>query len=492
MNAIVYSRVSTDAQERDGTSLATQERACIEYAASRGFAVVDRVRDTASGFTLERPGLARVRSEALAGDIDVVLAYALDRLSRKQTHVAILVEEMEQLGVAIDFVTEDFEDTATGQLLRSVKAFAAELEREKIAEPTMRGKIERARSGRLPQGTGRGMYGYTYNRQTGKREVQGEQAAVVRRIFADFLSGKSCNRMANELNDRRTVLRSAAGALAPELRALGLVEPIQHVNRAIQEVAEKVGGGYRLPVGKPRHRGRPAPSASELDALLTNLGADEGWAGQRNVLFFGILAATGVRVRALLEIDGRDICLMGDGTVRLFLHDKASGGRFELELPCHFRDPLDAYFAAVNLSLVGRGKGRVGFGKAGAVWRGPNGKRWSTDQMRHRLRIACREAEIPDYTPHSFRAYFATQATSIAPRRVAALAGGWRGTERMDDHYVGVPRDAIERKLARIGVSRPGRRESLPDRQAAAARILSAAPGARATAEPVRADRLPA
>ena len=125
---------------------------------------------------------------------------------------------------------------------------------------------------------------------------------------------------------RRTVLRAAAGALAPELRALGLNDPIQHVNRAIQRVAEKVGGGYRLPVGKPRHRGRPAPSASELDALLTNLGADEGWAGQRNVLFFGILTATGVRVRAFLELDGREICLMGDGTVRLFLHDKASGG----------------------------------------------------------------------------------------------------------------------------------------------------------------------
>ena len=291
---------------------------------------------------------------------------------------------------------------------------------------------------------------------------------------------------------RRTVLRSVAGTLAPELKALGLSDPIQQVNRAIQRVAEKVGGGYRLPVGKPRHRGRPAPSASELDALLTNLGADEGWAGRRNVLFFGILAATGMRVRALLEIDGRDICLMGDGTVRLFLHDKASGGRFELELTRHFRDPLDAYFAAVNLSLVGRGKGRVGFGRAGPVWRGPNGNQWSYAWIGRRLRAACQAARTPDYTPHSFRAYFATQATSIAPRRVAALAGGWRGTERMDDHYVGVPRDAIERKLARIGVSRPGRRESLPDRQAAAARILSATPGARATAEPVRAGRLPA
>ena len=291
---------------------------------------------------------------------------------------------------------------------------------------------------------------------------------------------------------RRTVLRSAAGTLAPELRALGLIEPIQHVNRAIQRVAEKVGGGYRLPVGKPRHRGRPAPSASELDALLTNLGADDGWAGQRNALFFRILAATGIRVGALLELDGRDVRRVDDGAVHFFPHDKASGGRFELEVPSRFREPLEAYFNAVNQSLVGRGQGRVGFGKAGAVWRGPNGKRWSADQMRHRLRIACREAEIPDYTPHSFRAYFATRATSIAPRRVAALAGGWRGTERMDDHYVGVPRDAIERKLARIGVSRPDRRESLPDRQAAAARILAAAPGARATAEPVRAGRLPA
>ncbi len=291
---------------------------------------------------------------------------------------------------------------------------------------------------------------------------------------------------------RRTVLRSAAGALAPELRALGLVEPIQHVNRAIQEVAEKVGGGYRLPVGKPRRRGRPAPSTAEVDALLAIVGADEGWAGQRNALFFGILAATGLRVGALLALDGQDVRLMDDGAVRFFPHDKASGGRSELEVPSRFREPLETYFKAVNRSLVGQGQGRVGFGRAGAVWRGANGKQWFAAQMRHRLRAACRVAETREYTPHSFRAYFATQATSVAPRRVAALAGGWRGTERMDDHYVGVPRDAIERKLARIGVSRPGRRESLPDRQAAAARILSAAPGARATAEPVRAGRLPA
>ena len=57
MRAIVYSRVSTDAQERDGTSLETQERACLELAADRGWRVVRCIRDAASGATLEREGV---------------------------------------------------------------------------------------------------------------------------------------------------------------------------------------------------------------------------------------------------------------------------------------------------------------------------------------------------------------------------------------------------------------------------------------------------
>ena len=61
MRAITYARVSTDAQERDGTSLDTQERACLKYARERGWDVIESVRDTASGFSLDRSGLERVR-----------------------------------------------------------------------------------------------------------------------------------------------------------------------------------------------------------------------------------------------------------------------------------------------------------------------------------------------------------------------------------------------------------------------------------------------
>ncbi len=197
---VIYCRVSTDAQERDGTSLDTQERACREYAEALGWVITSVVRDVASGFSLERQGISEVRDLASRGLVEVVLTYALDRLSRKQTHVAILVEEMEERGVRLDFVTEKFEDTATGQLLRSVKAFAAEFEREKIAERTMRGKAERARSGRLPQATGRGMFGYVYDPASGRRRINPDQAAVVRRMFEEFAAGGSLIGIVNDLN----------------------------------------------------------------------------------------------------------------------------------------------------------------------------------------------------------------------------------------------------------------------------------------------------
>ena len=58
---VIYSRVSTDAQERDGTSLDTQERACRAYAQAKGWVVAESIKDTASGANLDRPGIEPVR-----------------------------------------------------------------------------------------------------------------------------------------------------------------------------------------------------------------------------------------------------------------------------------------------------------------------------------------------------------------------------------------------------------------------------------------------
>lgn len=200
MKAVVYSRVSTDAQERDGTSLDTQERACVAYAEEHGWTVTRCLRDTVSGATLDRPGMNELRAALRRGEVGAVVAYAVDRIAREQVKMAVFVDDVYESGAQLAIVTEPFDTTPTGQLILSVRSFAAQVEREKIAERTQRGKGERARSGRIPQATGRGIYGYRYDPTTGKRSVVDEQAAIVRRVFGEFVGQRSCNGIADRLN----------------------------------------------------------------------------------------------------------------------------------------------------------------------------------------------------------------------------------------------------------------------------------------------------
>ena len=169
--------------------------------AASGWTLLESIRDTASGSSLDRPGVERLRLLLRQGSVDVVVAYAVDRLSRNQNHIGVLFDEVEQAGAPLQFVTEKFEDTAIGRFILAARAFISEVEREKIAERTMRGKAERARSGKIPQGTGKGCYGYTYDRETGTRTVASPQATVIRGIFSDFLSGVPIVSITNHLND---------------------------------------------------------------------------------------------------------------------------------------------------------------------------------------------------------------------------------------------------------------------------------------------------
>ncbi|HUZ84018.1 MAG TPA: recombinase family protein, partial [Gaiellales bacterium] len=146
--AAIYTRVSTRGQE-DNSSLKTQRAACEQHAAAHGYQVVGVFSDVHSGAHYrERPQLGTLRELVRAGQVDVLLAYALDRLSRNQAHLYILAEEIEDHGGRLEFVTEDFENTAVGKLIRSAKTFAAEVEREKISERMTRGKRARVAGGK--------------------------------------------------------------------------------------------------------------------------------------------------------------------------------------------------------------------------------------------------------------------------------------------------------------------------------------------------------
>lgn len=201
LRAIVYTRVSGAAQEQDGTSLDTQADRCLAYAEERGWQVVAVEREVHTGADLfGRPRLTAVREMLRDSRADVLLAYALDRLSRKQTHVAIIAEEAEAAGATLAFVTEDFDKGPVGTFIRGAKAFAAELEREKIRERSLRGREHRVRTGR-PLPSWKPLYGYTWADETrSKLEEDPLTAPIVRRIFAEAIAGQTIRSIARGLS----------------------------------------------------------------------------------------------------------------------------------------------------------------------------------------------------------------------------------------------------------------------------------------------------
>ena len=105
--AAIYSRVSTDNQEAEGTSLQTQLEACLKYCQDKSYDVRYRFSEAYSGLTLERHKLNELRELVRDGEIDFIVVYCLDRLSRDPTHGVILTQELEKYGVKLEAVNPD-------------------------------------------------------------------------------------------------------------------------------------------------------------------------------------------------------------------------------------------------------------------------------------------------------------------------------------------------------------------------------------------------
>ncbi len=247
----IYARVSTGSQEQDGTSLDTQEASCRRYAAAEGYVVSSVYREVHTGADLfERSQLSALREVVRRGEVDVVLAHALDRLTRNQAHLGVILSEAEYAGVAVELVTERLEDTPEGRLLQSVRGFVAEVERLKITERTQRGIRARAESGKLLPGQ-KALYGYRWRdaKKTGY-DLDPSTAQVVRRIYDLALRGAPIRTIARTL--------TAEGIPTPTGRR-PLWEPptVHHILRHPAYTGQGIAFRYRYPKTK-RHGTGPS------------------------------------------------------------------------------------------------------------------------------------------------------------------------------------------------------------------------------------------
>src|SRR5215472_8332494 len=104
--AAIYARVSSERQKEEGT-IASQRALLLEYAQSHELSVPREwifEDEGYSGAILARPGLERLRDLAAEGQLQVVLVYAPDRLSRKYAYQVLLIEEFSRHGVETMFL----------------------------------------------------------------------------------------------------------------------------------------------------------------------------------------------------------------------------------------------------------------------------------------------------------------------------------------------------------------------------------------------------
>lgn len=138
MKAIGYTRVSTEDQAREGVSLDNQESKIRAYAALHGLELVDVIRDEGiSGKGLARPGFNRLRGILDAGGANAVIAYKLDRISRKTIDILTVLENWERRGIAFHCIQDRIDTTtAAGKFLLTILSAMAQMERDLISERT--------------------------------------------------------------------------------------------------------------------------------------------------------------------------------------------------------------------------------------------------------------------------------------------------------------------------------------------------------------------
>jgi len=149
-----------------------------------------------SGGTLERPALKRLLADVKAGNVDVIVVYKIDRLSRSMLDFLNLIELFEDNGVTFVSVTQSFNTKdAMGRMALNILVTFAQFERELIGE-RIRDKVAASRK------RGKWMGGWAplgYEVQDRKLVVHPEDAERVRSIFRRFVQLKSATLLAREL-----------------------------------------------------------------------------------------------------------------------------------------------------------------------------------------------------------------------------------------------------------------------------------------------------
>jgi site-specific DNA recombinase len=210
MKIAIYTRVSTEDQVKEGTSLEVQENFLLDYAKRNNMEVFDvYCEDGKSGYTTERPELFRLFDDARKRKFDLVLVHKIDRFSRNLKNLLNLVDELEDLGVSLKSASEMYDTTTSaGKMMFQQLGSFAEFERNRIKERVFPGMINGIKKYGNWQGARYVPYGYNYDKSKKILTVIEKEAKTVKVIYKMYLSGQTTPQIAKYFYEKNYKTRS--------------------------------------------------------------------------------------------------------------------------------------------------------------------------------------------------------------------------------------------------------------------------------------------
>ena len=203
--AVIYIRVSTEKQAKEGHGLEGQEEECMKKIKKEDWKYVKTYIDKAiSGTkgTAEREGIRNLLEDAKEGLFDIVVIYKLDRLGRTSTMVVETVKYIvDELGLTLFSCREDIDTSKpSGRFSLNMFAGIAEYEKDTIVERLTMGRDHVLKT----KGETGGLLCYGYIREEGKTiGIVQEKAEIVRKVIMDYENGISMEQIARDLNDKQ-------------------------------------------------------------------------------------------------------------------------------------------------------------------------------------------------------------------------------------------------------------------------------------------------
>lgn len=178
-NGVIYSRYSSHAQK--DISIEQQVEQCTALAKEHGIRIIETYADRAvSGRTDKRPDFQRMMKDAASGMFRYVIAWKSNRIGRNMLEALVNEARLEDMGVRILYVEEDFDDTAAGRFAARSMMNVNQFYSENMAEDIRRGLYDNAANcmvtnGHLP-------FGYKADK-TLHYTIDEPRAEVIREIF---------------------------------------------------------------------------------------------------------------------------------------------------------------------------------------------------------------------------------------------------------------------------------------------------------------------